>query len=578
MRQYLAGLTASAKPAPEFGEPYSTLKAYLITTSYPDKARQEESEFLTTELLDWWDRNKIAGNESRKLAYGLFNSYASTLRSNVKSAGIELPDSAVDAARRYLREWVDARYDRILSSVAAPSVNFDERTPGWLDARSRSGATGKAQSKLPEIPGRFTKLGWTSVQSALSAEGRGISAEEWVVRLQGVNSVQGLAAKYQKEFIEYWIQFMVSAQEIICESGRPVSAVRSLTSLSGPQSPLITLLSVVGQETDVGSPEVRIAFRPVRCFVQRDCEQPVQEDLTVQFLRVLFGLKDSLDEATRGPVQRDLHSVIAPQVREVRQVVHNIVTLTAPPTNTPPDQPVRRVHGQLDRLLSEPVVQVERCATGGGPCGQFTDVRTKYPLNARGSEAGEDEISRFFGPSDGALRSMLSAPVRPEFAAFLSSATRIRDAFFSQQGEPQTVFSVRVAPSPGIQAVKLMVEGREYTFTPPESEQSIIWRRGAVAVPTPRRSELNVVLAGGISAPGLKGTGAWSLFRLFDQLNSTNRSETSVALEWIIKERASNEPFRDSTGNPLKVTMEVSGHILGVLDRRRFAGIGCPAL
>src|SRR5213078_3983234 len=77
MLDFLRDLPATPSPTSDYGVPYETLKAYLITTSNHDKSTPA---FLSAVLMKYWRGARSASDNTRALALRQFDFYAASLR------------------------------------------------------------------------------------------------------------------------------------------------------------------------------------------------------------------------------------------------------------------------------------------------------------------------------------------------------------------------------------------------------------------------------------------------------------------------------------------------------------------
>ena len=154
----LNALPASASPDSDYGAGYNPLKAYLITTTNPDKSTQE---FLTPVLMQYWLNGRVPDtDEQKQLAQLQFDFYANELRSG-NPYSIAPAMTSVNHARSYLASFGGfARiYQQMITAAnkAAPSIDFNRLYPG-------SSAV-VVESHI--VPGAFTRNGFNFMQDAI---------------------------------------------------------------------------------------------------------------------------------------------------------------------------------------------------------------------------------------------------------------------------------------------------------------------------------------------------------------------------------------------------------------------------
>jgi type VI secretion system protein ImpL len=121
----MKGLPLTPVRGPDYQPTYDALKAYLITTSNPDKSTRE---FLPPVLMTWWKNNRTADAERTQLARKQFDYYENELHeANPFSKENDAP--AIDKSRRYLAQF--AGTERVYAFMLAEA---GKRTPGeFLD-------------------------------------------------------------------------------------------------------------------------------------------------------------------------------------------------------------------------------------------------------------------------------------------------------------------------------------------------------------------------------------------------------------------------------------------------------------
>jgi len=171
MRDDLRSLPDAPRPTDDYGRTYGLLKAYLITTSNPDKST---SEFLTPVLRDHWLAGREIDSVRAELATRQFDTYANELRHGNPYA-LTADAGMVDRARYFLRQFAGSEriYQHMLAEAdkAHKPIQFNRAIP------SSAGYVVDAH----EVPGSFTKAGWAYMDNALKTVDRFLSGEPWVM-------------------------------------------------------------------------------------------------------------------------------------------------------------------------------------------------------------------------------------------------------------------------------------------------------------------------------------------------------------------------------------------------------------
>ncbi|HUB32261.1 MAG TPA: type VI secretion protein IcmF/TssM N-terminal domain-containing protein, partial [Bryobacteraceae bacterium] len=151
----LAGLPPA--PGPGYGPTYDSLKAYLITTSNPDKSTRA---FLAPVLLDRWSASRNVDADRLALARKQFEFYSDELRAGNPFSSAN-DSEAVEKARRYLAQFaaVERVYQAMLAdaSKTGPAINFNRRFPGSAEVVVDN----------QEVAAPFAKPGWAFMRAAL---------------------------------------------------------------------------------------------------------------------------------------------------------------------------------------------------------------------------------------------------------------------------------------------------------------------------------------------------------------------------------------------------------------------------
>src|SRR5262249_31549700 len=126
----LQRLPASPAASDEYGPPYDMLKAYLITTSNPEKSTRA---FLPPVLLRHWSAGRNVDPARRQLAQLQFEFFSDELMiANPYSADNDA--RAIEHARAYLSQFggIERVYRNMLTEAGKgnPSLQFNRRFPG----------------------------------------------------------------------------------------------------------------------------------------------------------------------------------------------------------------------------------------------------------------------------------------------------------------------------------------------------------------------------------------------------------------------------------------------------------------
>jgi len=559
VRAYLLSLRATPDTANAFDPAYEALKAYVITRMHPEKSTPE---FLSPVLQKWWNANDVSDPERRMLAKKQFDFYSDEIR-GADPPYPRLPvDDATAKTRRYLQEHfggVDTLYGLMVNTAAsgATPVKFLDLYPQAADL----------VVDTPDVPAAFTKVAWTRMQSLLKNPGSLASAEEWVVvmpRVDAPNLAAELGGRYAAEYAEHWSGFLRKSRVISCRAKTPGDASKRLSSLASAKSPLLGLFCVAAENTESDSPELK-AFELLRKVVPQNCSRQLTSDLNEGYLNALFEITQQLEMTT--PPGTDRRAAMDPPVAAAHTAVRAM-----------------KVDGEVERLLKEPIDGAGKCMPGvdvGSACAELATLKKKYPFSStQPSEASVQEVDAFFNPTSGTiwvyLQQVLSnfvierggqffphpappQPIREDFLRFLNRSARIRDALYRGGTGPHLNFQVRVNSSQGISSVELRIGRTTHTYGPGQAEaKEFKWTAQDTG------AELRVQASGGLNIATRRFAGPWGWVHLIDEMKIVRRSESNTVLEWVIRDRSSNEPAQIN-GQPLTIHLELAGGDVQIL-------------
>ena len=190
----------------DYGQAYSVLKAYLITTTHPDRSTPA---FLSPVLLEHGYGRTIPAHAD--LARRQFSFYAAELPQISREGVVKPPppdDEAIAKGRAFLRQFAaaEAVYRTMLAETSAgiPAIQFDRMYP-------------RAAPIVRDtyiVPGAFTKPGWQAMQAAFQHADRYSTGEDWVTGVRTAGSVNRgaivsqLRTMYVADYIEHWRSFL----------------------------------------------------------------------------------------------------------------------------------------------------------------------------------------------------------------------------------------------------------------------------------------------------------------------------------------------------------------------------------
>jgi type VI secretion system protein ImpL len=579
------------------GYVYNALKAYLITTSNPDKST---AGFLPPVLETHWLKGRSVDPTRSALAEKQFLFYSEQLPLKNPYPNFATPDdTATQVSRAFLKQsaTIEPLYQAILAKANSltPTLVFNKDYPGSVDV---------VVNAYP-VAGAFTKPGWAYMQKAVQNPKEYFNGEAWVLgadtyaNLDPAKMQQDLQARYQGDFVKAWREFL-RATRVVGYGSIPDAAAK-LSKLSGNQSPLLSLLCVVSENTAVDAKTVSDLFQPPQQVVPAGCRQRLAAQSNAAYMDGLNKLLSSLQALITNPAndafRNDALTNALSADTEVRQLARNF-----------PVDKDGAVDSTTQTLLEDPIKHVQALIAGvpkdeanGGAktfCGQFRGLMAKYPFQPTSTtEATVQEVSEMFKPMDGALWKLYQDTMQkflvrqgneyvakpgnpsatPAFVAFFNRATVVSAAFFPANAQqPQLSFSVKVNPSEDVQAVTLSMGPQTLHYTGGTgAPQAFTWPGSG-----PLEVKLRVKFAGGSEFDFPGSMGQWAAFHFFSHFEHWQSSGGTSTMDWTL--RAGTDPVVvPKSGRPATVGLVLdTGGAADVLKPGYFSGLTCavPAL
>lgn len=534
-------------PGPAYSPTYQTLKAYLIATSNHDKSTKM---FLSPVLLERWSAGRNIDSDRMQLAQKQFDFYSEELKA-ANPFSSENDTLAVERARAYLNRFggPDSVYQYMLAEAekASHPADFHQVFP----------AAAQAVIDRTSVPGAFTKAGWVFMQNAFKDPTRFFSGERWVMGEQGATgldaaAIDQLRKRYQDEYIQHWREFIKAGSVLRYASLR--DANEKLRLLSGPQSPLLQLFSLVSKNTAVGVPDVDNMFRASQAVVPPPADIPAGP-ANQPYMSGLVALQNSIDPVASQPgVPND---AAVGQISSQEQVAKGKVGEMALTFGNDPEAATVR------QLLEAPITNVDPVlrrfgaeglnAAGRSFCSQYQALMRKYPFNAGSTEMAElAEVNAIFKPKDGELWKFYDASLKnilprqgshfvpgptpgftisPRFVSFFERAAGFSDALYHGNPDPHLEFKLRPA-SPNVQLLHLSIEGNSFDFPGgAPTFRTFSWPGGVHEV------KLSAKMKDGseFGSPPNAYQGQWAVFSFFYDTENWRQTGATNSLEWKLK-------------------------------------------
>jgi type VI secretion system protein ImpL len=581
MRSDLRSLPDAPRPTDDYGDTYNLLKAYLVTTSNPEKST---ADFLTPVLMDRWLADREIDSVRADLAGKQFDTYANELRRGNPYL-LTADAGTVDRARAFLRQFAGSEriYQFMIAEAdkANPAVQFHQ----GLVADSY------------EVPGAFTKAGWTYMDNAFKTVDRFLSGEPWVMGegtamapADKAKLVAELRARYATDYTDHWRRFLQGASVQRYSGLRDASD--KLRVLSGNQSPLLALFSLVSRNTDVAAPEVKAVFQPVQTLTPPNVTDKLIGEKNAPYVTALVTLQSSVEQAAaaRGPAGEGAAAQAAGNASSALVAARQIAAEFK-------IDPGGQVHTTVQRLMEAPITYVEPLlrsfgasqvnARGASFCAAARPVLSKFPFNpSAAAEATPQEVGQLLRPGTGSLWTFYNEALQPllqkqgasyvpqgggtrltpGFVNFFNKLATLSEAMFKDTPEPRLQFTVEPQLTAGIQAVTFTVDGEPVRSSRNRESRRFTWPGSG------RESKLTVQVGPGaelvIAGPQ---QGSWGFLRAFYEADPGQAVGTSHRAEWT----------RAKTGGTLppgaRIAVDVNaGPATPMFRRSHFAGTFCP--
>lgn len=462
--------TASGPNPPEYDATYDTLKAYLITTTNPDKST---SQFLAPVLLTHY-RAAHPGidDDHARLTLAQFAFYGDELRIANPYAG-NAQQGSVDHGRQYLKLFAGPTriYNSIISAANAknPEINF-----GWNvfpDARD-------VVVDPVRIPGAFTKAGFATVNSQITNLKQTLAGERWVLGEEAgaVADIPGMQDQLRKQYLDdyanRWRDFMAHAVLRDFSIGRLDDAVAKLTRLSLPNSPMLELVSTVSDNT-IFDP-LNAAFQPAQKVVTPGAINNFIQPGNQSYVGKLVDVRAAVEQVKNSPQGLKDQAAVAGANGQITQGSAAVLVLAGGFTGQP------AVSNSLRAFLDSPFKQTQRALSGASVgeangaaaafCQSYSTLMRKRPFNqGANDEATLDEFNSVFAPGKGiwALyqgqlqNSLMRSPaggyvanptgsphLRPEFVAFFNAVAAFSESLYpANSPDPKFNYTLRQLPN-----------------------------------------------------------------------------------------------------------------------------------
>jgi type VI secretion system protein ImpL len=585
--QTLSSLPGAPGPTDQYGPPYDTLKAYLITTSNHDKST---SLFLPPVLMNAWAAGRDIDQDRVQLAQKQFDFYSEQLKiQNPYSSDYDT--LVVARARNYISQFsgVERVYRFVLAEAEKtnPPINFNKKFPG----------SAEVVVDRTEVSGAFTKGGWAFMQNALQNLPKYFSGEQWVLGQESSSNIDlakistDLRSRYQQDFIQQWRSFLRSGG-VVGYNGL-ADAAQKLLKLSGNQSPLLALFCITAQNTAVDQPDVVKAFQPVQAVVSPNCQDQYIGGPNQPYVAGLSGLQGCLDRANNTPGDKEAAKAQCQNdAQNAKQAANQIAQGFKIDQEGHVDQTVQN-------LLLAPITAITGVlkpgpVSGQGLCAQMGALESKFPFSPQATlEATPQDLAMVFDPNSGALAQFYNSAlknlllpqgsgyivnpaatqaVNPAFLAFFNRAAGVQHALYGgAPGQLQFKYALRPHPTESVSSLTMNIDGQALIYAGGNSSyQQFAWP-GI----TGQGVTLTVKIQGGseLGFPSYNGT--WGVFHFFADADKTIQNGSVYNVEWVLRV-AGGRPLTAPNGKPVTVQFDLD--TLGapaILQKGFFSSFRC---
>ena len=398
----LVALPAKAAPTDEYQSTYKPLKAWLITTSNPEKST---TDFLPPVLESEWIAARTISPEVQQLAQNQFDYYATALPNKEASGqsclaylGGSKPDATLVAnTRGYLNSFQGIDHVYLSMKAAAdrkfPAIDFKKLYPNSV----------RFVSVPTIVDGAFSKEGFAFMQDAIKNPDQYLTGEEWVTG-PATNAIDRgtlraqLPDRYQADFLNAWRTFIKTAK--VNAFGSVEDSAARLHELDGPGSPLLAIFGLISRNTAVVLPTFSQPFQAPRT-VTPPSEGPY---VNPAYTGALAGIEQAIHQMLSNPANANDPTA----VNAAGGTAYGAVS-TLRGGFQPPD-PAGIADANAERLLREPIKSAEdlagkaptKAANGAGAdfCKASSGVLGKFPFNPDAKvDVTPEEAAAFFGPT-----------------------------------------------------------------------------------------------------------------------------------------------------------------------------------
>jgi type VI secretion system protein ImpL len=439
------------------------------------------------------------------------------------------------------------------------------------------------------------------MENALKTVDRFLSGEPWVMGegtamapADKAKLVADLRSRYQTDYADQWRRFLSAAH--VQRPGGLRDASQKLQVLSGNQSPLLALFSVVSRNTDVGSPAVKDVFQPVHVVTPPNVTDKLIGPTNAPYTSALSALQVAVGQAAdgRGPAGESA-------AQQAQGNASNALSAARQIAAEFKIDPQGQVHTTVQRLMEAPITSVEPMlrtfgaglinSRGQSFCAAARPVLSKFPFNPNaGAEATPQEIAGLLRPGTGSLWAFYNEVLQPllqkqgttyvgqgggtrltpGFITFFNKLAMLSEAMFKDTPEPRLTFNVEPQLTAGIQAVTMTVDGERVSSSRNRESRRFIWPGSG------RESKLTAQVGAAEVTVAGPHQGSWGFLRVFYEADpGQSIGGTAHRAEWT---RARGGTLPPGSRIAVDISTPTAPGLTQMFRRSYFMGTFCPGV
>lgn len=558
-----------------YDKPYGELKAYLITTSNPDKSTVD---FLSPVLLSHWTNSRSVDPDRSDLADKQFDFYSNELpKGNPFSAQNDI--HLIARTRNYLGQFQEIeRFYRPLL------VEADKHgAPGSFNEQFNESA-GTVVSNY-RVRGAFTPPGAAFMKDALHQPNRYLTGESWVLgpiaqQLDPATLEQKLTDRYVQDYLSEWRNVLQKTQ--IRNYSTLADADAKLGKLTSPTSPLLEFFWFVSQNTNVDNQAIKDTFQPSMTVVPPGPPDKYRLPNNEGYIAALSGLQAAISTMENSQSITDPNST-KPALDAVGEARKAVIKLAG----SFRVDPAGSVEKSVQQLLEQPITYAENLVVGTPKeklnlagaqfCTRFSKLSTKFPFNpSAAEELSVAQLNEMLAPNTGALWTFYSStlaqllvkqgsryvaapgatPVSEPFLEFFTRAAALSDVLYPN-GSPTPHFAFALKPLPSNLESFVLKIGND-TLASSEPAKTFYWTGAGE----------NVEVSSKSGDPVETDPGVWGVFRFM-----MSARWTGPDLEWISQSNGRNVILPNGKVKSFRYQLQVNG--FNPLRPNELSGLRC---